>query len=85
MRVDRAHIRLAGRCFVPHYAVPMTHRLKTAAPLRRIAQADAEILADLAQGEAFDVLDIAGGWCWGQVGEDGFVGYIPADLLEPVA
>ena len=28
------------------------------------------------------VLDIAGGWAWGQVGEDGFVGYLPMAVLE---
>ncbi|MDE2404635.1 MAG: SH3 domain-containing protein [Sphingomonadales bacterium] len=85
VRGDLAHIRLAGRCFVPHYAVPMPHRLKVAAPLRRTAQAEGEVLAELPAGAAFDVLDMAGGWHWGQVGDDGFVGYIPADLLEPAA
>ncbi|MBU6267475.1 MAG: SH3 domain-containing protein [Sphingomonadales bacterium] len=90
VRGDLAHIRLAGRCFVPHYAVPMPHRLKAAAPLRRAAQGEAEVLAELAAADGFDVLDMSGGWCWGQVCQkddegDGFVGYIPAHLLEPSA
>ena len=85
VRGDLAHIRLAGRCFVPHYAVPMPHRLKAAAPLRRLALDEAEVLADLGAGDGFEVLDIAGGWCWGQVGDSGLVGYLPAALLEPAA
>jgi hypothetical protein len=28
------------------------------------------------------VLDIAGSWAWGQVGEDGLVGYLPLAVLE---
>jgi len=30
VRGDLAHIKLAGLCFVPHYAVPMPHRLTAA-------------------------------------------------------
>ncbi|MEZ5742880.1 MAG: SH3 domain-containing protein [Sphingomonadaceae bacterium] len=38
----------------------------------------------LEAGAGFDVLDMAGGWAWGQVaGEDeGFVGYVELALLE---
>ncbi|HQN55523.1 MAG TPA: hypothetical protein PLL44_14000 [Novosphingobium sp.] len=28
------------------------------------------------------MLDIAGNWAWGQVGEDGFVGYVALEALE---
>jgi hypothetical protein len=28
------------------------------------------------------VLDIAGGWAWGQVGDAGLVGYLPMAALE---
>ena len=83
VRGDLAHIRLAGRCFVPHYAVPMPHAVQAGgASLKVAAKAEAEVREELAGGTVFNVLDIAGGWAWGQVGEDGFVGYLPMDVLE---
>lgn len=81
VRGDLAHIRLAGRCFVPHYAVPMPHRITAAATLRAAQGEDSEPREELAAGTLFNVLDIAGGWAWGQVGEDGCVGYLPLALL----
>ena len=86
VRGDLAHIRLAGRCFVPHYAVPMPHVVKApGATLRKLGQAQADVLAELRGGAGFDVLDMSGGWCWGQVAEDGYVGYVAHDLLTAVA
>lgn len=75
-------MRLAGVCFVPHYAVPMPHAVAGPAALKVAARAEAETRDDLAGGETFNVLDIAGGWAWGQVGEDGCVGYLPLEALE---
>jgi hypothetical protein len=86
VRGDLAHIALAGRCFVPHYAVPMPHKVvEVGASLRRAARDDAEELILLPAGAVFDVLDMAGGWCWGQAGDGGFVGYIRQAELESVA
>jgi hypothetical protein len=83
VRGDLAHIRLAGRCFVPHYAVPMPQWVRApGADLLAANKADAEVRETLAGGTEFNVLDITGGWAWGQVGEDGFVGYLPMDRLE---
>jgi hypothetical protein len=83
VRGDLAHIRLAGRCFVPHYAVPMPHRVVSGGASLRIAgNLEAEVREELAGGAVFNVLDMTGGWAWGQVGEDGFVGYLPLDVLE---
>jgi hypothetical protein len=81
VRGDLAHIRCAGRIFVPHYAVPMPHVLTGEARLARAGRADAEALAVLVADTPFNVLDIAGGWAWGQVGEDGLVGYVPMAAL----
>ena len=84
VRGDLAHIRLAGRVFVPHYAVPMPRTVIAAgADLRAASEATAEVRAALSGGAVFNVLDISGGWAWGQVGEDGFVGYLPLEALEP--
>jgi hypothetical protein len=85
VRGDLAHIRLAGRYFVPHYVVPMPHRVKVpGAPLTASGKDCGTILATLEAGTVFEVLDFAGGWAWGQVGTDGLVGYIAAAMLEPV-
>lgn len=81
VRGDLAHIRCAGRIFVPHYAVPMPHRVMVATSLRLAGRDEADALDLLAAGTMFNVLDIAGGWAWGQVGEDGLVGYVPMTAL----
>jgi hypothetical protein len=82
VRGDLAHIRCAGRIFVPHYAVPMPHRITAdATPLMRGVRGEADTLGSFATETLFNVLDIAGGWAWGQVGEDGLVGYIRTTQL----
>lgn len=84
VRGDLAHIRLAGIHFVPHYAVPMEHRAGTSgAQVRQAGNAEAEVIATLAPGALFDVLDMAGGWAWGEVREgQGPVGYVALEQLE---
>ena len=84
VRGDLAHIGLAGKYFVPHYAVPMPHAVKGDAVLRGAGKADAAELRALAAGETFDVLDIAGGWAWGQAQSDLLVGYVELSKLEAV-
>jgi hypothetical protein len=82
VRGDLAHIKLAGRVFVPHYAVPMPHVVGAeGATLLKAAKDDADAIETLAAGDRFDVLDMTGGWAWGVVGEEGHVGYIPLDRL----
>ncbi len=82
VRGDLAHIALAGRVFVPHYAAPMPHTLVRAAELKQAARDDAAVVDRLAAETEFDVLDIAGNWAWGQVGDAGCVGYLPLEALE---
>jgi Bacterial dipeptidyl-peptidase Sh3 domain len=85
VRGDLAHIKLAGHYFVPHYAVPMPHRVTPeTVVLRANRNANGAAVETLAAGTVFNVLDMSGGWAWGQVGEDGFVGYLPLDTLEAV-
>ena len=83
VRGDLAHVRLAGKVFVPHYAVPM-ERSVVPCGAKLFAQNDkeSELRQTLGGGTLFNVLDISGGWVWGQVGEDGFVGYLPLEALE---
>jgi hypothetical protein len=86
VRGDLAHIKLAGRYFVPHYAVPMPHAIaQGGAVLREAAKAEAQVVETLPAGAIFDVLDIAGGWAWGQYGEEGPVGYVLLAELKAIA
>ncbi len=82
VRGDLAHIRLAGQVFVPHYIVPVAYRAKQDAPVLKSAGGEAS--ATLAAGAVFDVLDIAGGFAWGEI-KGGAVGYVALDALEQVA
>jgi hypothetical protein len=84
VRGDLADIRLAGAYFVPHYSVPQPRLIGAAgAALRAAATLDADTLETLADGATFGVLDISGGWAWGQAnGESGLVGYVALDQLE---
>ena len=88
VRGDLAHIGLAGKCFVPHYAVPVPYRVgaRGAALMPRAEQAG-EPLAILPASSRFDVLDIAGAWAWGQCADadgasDGLVGYVSLSELS---
>ncbi len=81
-RGDLAHIRLAGKIFVPHYAVPVPYALDLAATLLSAPREDALVRDEVAAGMPFNVLDIAGKWAWGQVGENGCVGYLPVAALR---
>lgn len=83
IRGDLAHIALAGKHFVPHYAVPQPRIvLAGGAPLLAEADAQAEELCILAQGDSFDVLDVTRQWAWGCLSIDGPVGYIRLNQLE---
>jgi len=86
LRGDLAHIGLAGRYFVPHYAVPQPWLVGPGgAALFATAEADAEMLHQLAAGDTFDVLEISGSWAWGCLSLEGPVGYVAIDqLAKPV-
>lgn len=83
VRGDLAHIRLAGKVFVPHYVQPLAYRAagSGASVLRAVG---GDVLATLAPGAGFDVLDIAGHHAWGET-SCGFVGYVALDHLEIAA
>lgn len=82
VRGDLAHIRMAGKYFVPHYAVPMAATLPHGADLLASLKSDAPTLASLPAGGAFDVLDIAGAWAWGECPASGLVGYVALGRLK---
>ena len=70
--------------FAPHYAAHVPHRVTAAAGLRAARDAGSEVLATLAAGDAFELLDVTGDTGWGVAPGAGLVGYLPAALLEPV-
>ena len=84
LRGDLAHIALAGRYFVPHYAVPQPRVVMPGgAPLLTATGEGGEELCTLMEGDSFEVLDVAGSFAWGCLGLDGPVGYVHLDRLEP--
>jgi hypothetical protein len=82
IRGDLADIKLAGKLFAPHYAVPM---IRTGiAPVTEI-HAEPHLssmpVSALMHGEEFAVLDVAGEWAWGYCLHDDYLGYLRfADL-----
>ena len=86
LRGDVAHIGLAGRYFVPHYAVPQPRSVMPGgAPLFADPRETSDELCVLLEGDSFEVLDIIGTWAWGCLSLAGPVGYIHIDRLEPTA
>ncbi len=85
LRGDLAHIALAGRYFVPHYAVPQPRMVMPGgAPLFASTAPGAEELCTLMEGDSFEVLEVSGGWAWGCLSLEGPVGYVRVDRLEPL-
>lgn len=84
-RSDLADVRLADRVFAPHYAAPVPHVVIGAVPLRAAKQADAEVIAQLGEGDLFEVLELSAGNAWGRAPGIGLVGYVDAALLKAQA
>lgn len=87
LRGDLAHIGLAGKHFVPHYAVPQPRAvLPGGARLYADPDDTSQELCTLLEGDSFEVLDVTREWAWGCLSLEGPVGYIRLDRLEtPVA
>jgi hypothetical protein len=76
-----ADVALAGQVIASHYAEPIDRIVAASAELRIAPQDDAEVVAQLAAGEHFSVLDDSLGWTWGYAGKDRRVGYVRSDAL----
>jgi hypothetical protein len=83
VRGDLAHISLAGKFFVPHYAVPQPRVVMPggASLMSGTSEGSGE-LCSIMEGESFEVLDLVGGWAWGCLSLDGPTGYVRIDRLE---
>jgi len=84
VRPDLADVRLAEYVFAPHYAAPVSYRTSAPVTLREGRRGDSAVLAELKAGEAFEVLELAGGHAWGIAPMLGLVGYCEAAVLEKV-
>ena len=77
LRRDLAHIALAPRFLVAHYAVPTDMRIGDApAPLVRSTQGEEDVILTLEPGATFQALDVTQTWVWGCLGPDGPSGYV---------
>ncbi len=83
VRPDIADVRLADSVFAPHYAAPLRRTVRHAATLREARDPGSTVLATLAPGAAFDLLDMTGGVAWGIAVEAGHVGYLDGAAVQP--
>ncbi|WP_374944773.1 SH3 domain-containing protein [Sphingomonas sp.] len=74
-------MRLAAYVFAPHYAAPLVRCLSAPADLRLARDRTSEVVATLARGDRFEVLEFAGTLAWGIAPGPGLVGYLAADDL----
>lgn len=83
-RRDLADATLKGRVAADRFveARPF-HVVATLAPVLPRPSPDEELDTQALGFEAVRVFDVKDGWAWGQLGADGYVGYLPADLLAP--
>ncbi|WP_336985884.1 hypothetical protein [Altererythrobacter aquiaggeris] len=82
IRGDLAHIGLAGRYFVPHYAVPQPRVIAEGGALLQIKpDTGSPVVTQLAAGTIFELLDIEGSWGWGALGAEGPSGWVRLEQL----
>jgi cell wall-associated NlpC family hydrolase len=85
-RADLAADFLKGQVAAERYLPGQTMRVvAAAAPLRRSPQADAPLDTEALAGDSVTVYERANGWAWGQLGSDGYVGYLPEAALSAEA
>jgi cell wall-associated NlpC family hydrolase len=82
-RPDLASAALEGRVRAERFAAATMMRLVIpAAAVRAAPSVDAEQVDQLLFGERFDVLELEGGFAWGQAARDGYVGWVEAAALS---
>ena len=81
-RRDLADVALAGQVIASHYAQPVERTVGIPAAMHAEPSVEAALVAKLAPGDAFLMLDDSMGWTWGYGGRDRRVGYIRTDALR---
>jgi cell wall-associated NlpC family hydrolase len=82
-RPDLAAEHLRGIVTADRYVAGQAHEVRDAsAPLREAPRPDARLLTEALKGERVTIYDRdQEGWCWGQLANDGYVGWIAANAL----
>lgn len=71
--------KVEAKCFVTGEEFEISDAL---APLRRAPSSDAEMLTQALKGERATIYEHSGeGWAWGQLNNDGYVGWLPDRAL----
>jgi cell wall-associated NlpC family hydrolase len=83
VRADLADIALKGKVDAGRFAEGTRMQVTAAqAPVRRRPSDDAPLDTEALRGEAVTVFETnADGWCWAQLVEDHYVGWIPSSAL----
>jgi cell wall-associated NlpC family hydrolase len=84
-RADLAAKALAGKVGAKRYVEGHIREIvEPQAPLRREPAPDALLSTEALKGERVTIYDEnAEGWAWGQLADDGYVGWLPANALAP--
>jgi len=83
-RPDLAAKHLEGKVTAAHFSVGEVREIvEPQAPVRREPRADAALDTEALKGERVTVYETEEGWAWGQLSDDGYVGYLPASALAP--
>jgi cell wall-associated NlpC family hydrolase len=83
-RPDLAADHLSGLVAAARFVAGTVREVADAqAPVRRSPSPDAVQDTEALRGELVTVYEDNGeGWCWGQLGDDGYVGWLPANTLR---
>ena len=82
-RSDLADERLRGRVSAPRYVAGVPGQIVRAlVAVRRRAGPGEPLDTEAISGETVRVFDTAGGFSWVQLDRDGYVGYVPADVVS---
>ena len=81
-RSDLATEALRGQVDAPRYVTGEDRLISsTSVAIRDRPDFEAVQQTEALHGEQFRVYDVAGGWAWGQLHTDGYVGYVPERAL----
>ena len=87
-RADLAAKELEGKVAAARYVEGRVYEvIEPQAPLRHEPAPDAPLATEALKGERVTVYDMnSEGWAWGQLADDGYVGWLPANALaQPAA
>ncbi len=85
-RSDLAATKLKGLVESARFVDPIPHQVSAGvAPLRKVPEPDGEQLSQALHGDVIDIYEERGGFGWGQMQSDGYVGWFDmAALSAPV-